>query len=238
MFKIGDDILFQEPAVSGRRLRRSVVVATANDSLSVRFVGKPFEFAVDQEVLMYFTVKREFMQQVGRITAIELPPALVAPEAPAAESAAKTAPEPTAAVAEAPPVEDRGPVFVLEAIGDPISAESRQYYRVSTISAKIEARFGKGGKLQVQDLSATGFAVLADEKFKIGQLVDVSIRHEDEACHGKVAIQSFRELESGKLRYGLRAIEEDPHARDFLKTLHRISLAVQRDQLARTGSGS
>jgi hypothetical protein len=63
------------------------------------------------------------------------------------------------------------------------------------------------------------------------------IRHEEEACHGKVAIQSFRELESGKLRYGLRAIEEDPHARDFLKTLHRISLAVQRDQLARTGSG-
>lgn len=232
MFKIGDDILFQEPAVSGRRLRRSVVVETGSDTLSVRFVGKPFEFTVDQEVLMYFTVKREFMQQVGRITAIEIPPPPVAaPETAEAVAA-------PAAGAEAPPGEDRGPVFVLEAIGDPISAESRQYYRVSTISAKIEARFGKGGKLQVQDLSATGFAVLSDEKFKVGQLVDVSIRHEDEACHGKVAIQSFRELESGKLRYGLRAIEEDPHARDFLKTLHRISLAVQRDQLARTGSGN
>lgn len=225
MFKIGDDILFQEPAVSGRRLRRSVVVATAEDVISVRFVGKPFEFAVDQEVLMYFTPKREFMQQIGRITAIEVADTPVNPvEGEAAASAATG-------------VEDRGPIFVLEPIGDPISAESRQFYRVSTISAKIEARFGKGGaQLQVQDLSATGFAVLADERFSVGQLVDVAIRHEDEACHGKVSIQSFRELESGKLRYGLRAIEEDPHARNFLKTLHRISLAVQREQLARTGA--
>ena len=47
--------------------------------------------------------------------------------------------------------------------------------------------------------------------------------------------RSFRELESGRLRYGLRAIEKDPHARDFLATLQRISLAVQRDQLQRTG---
>ena len=216
MFKIGDDILFQEPAVNGRRLRRSVVVATAEDAISVRFVGKPFEFAVDQEALMYFTPKREFMQQIGRITAIEVADTPVNPE-------------------EAE-VEDRGPIFVLEPIGDPISAESRQYYRVSTISARIEARFGEGAKLQVQDLSATGFAVLSDERFSIGQLVDVAIRHEDESCHGKVSIQSLRELESGKLRYGLRAIEEDPHARNFLKTLHQISLAVQRDQLARTGN--
>lgn len=216
MFKIGDDILFQEAAVSGRRLRRSVVVATAEDAISVRFVGKPFEFAVDQEVLMYFTPKREFMQQIGRITAIEVADTPVNPEQ-----------------AE---VEDRGPIFMLEPIGDPISAESRQYYRVSTISARIEARFGKGAKLQVQDLSATGFAVLSDERFSVGQLVDVAIRHEDEACHGQVSIQSFRELESGKLRYGLRAIEEDPHSRNFLKTLHQISLAVQREQLARTGA--
>lgn len=227
MFKIGDDILFQEPAVSGRRLRRSVVVATAEDAISVRFVGKPFEFTVDQEVLMYFTPKREFMQQIGRITAIEVADTPLDPVEGEGQGATEVKVE----------TEDRGPIFVLEPIGDPISAESRQFYRVSTISAKIEARFGKGGaKLQVQDLSATGFAVLAEERFSVGQLVDVAIRHEDEACHGKVSIQSFRELESGKLRYGLRAIEEDPHARNFLKTLHRISLAVQREQLARTGA--
>lgn len=206
MLKLGNDVLFQEPTVSTRRLRRSVVVAAGENSISARFVGEPFAFAVDQDVLMYFTGKREFMQQIGKILEIEAP-----------------------AVKE-------GPVFVIEPVGDPISAEARRHYRVSTISAGIEARMAEEGSLQVQDLSATGFAVLADQQYAIGQVVEVSIRHGEEACHGLVAVQSFSELESGRLRYGLRAIEKDPHAKDFVATLQRISLAVQREQLQRSGA--
>ena len=67
MLNVGSDILFQEPTISTRRLRRSVVIATREDSISVRFVSEPFPFEVGQEVLMYFNGKREFMQQVGRI---------------------------------------------------------------------------------------------------------------------------------------------------------------------------
>lgn len=224
MLNLGNDVLFQEPSVSNRRLRRSVVIAVAGESISVRFVGEPFAFEVDQEVLMFFTAKREFMQQIGRITAIETSAPLVA------------AAEPVEAVAaEATVTTKEGPVYVIETVGDPISAESRQCYRVSTISAGIEARFGQETNLQVQDLSATGFAVLADARYAIGQIVDVKVRHGEEACHGRVSIQSFRELESGRLRYGLRAIEKDPHARIFLATLQRISLAVQREQLQRSG---
>lgn len=215
MLKLGNDVLFQEPTVSSRRLRRSVVVAVGEDSISVRFVGEPFAFAIDQDVLMYFTGKREFMQQIGRILEIEAQAAPVDASAPAVKE---------------------GPVFVIQPVGDPISAEARQHYRVSTISAGIEARMGEEGSLQVQDLSATGFAVLADQQYAIGQVVEVSIRHGEEACHGLVAVQSFRELESGRLRYGLRAIEKDPHAKDFVATLQRISLAVQREQLQRSGA--
>ncbi len=215
MLKVGNDVLFQEPTVSTRRLRRSVVVAVGEDSISVRFVGEPFAFAVDQDVLMYFTGKREFMQQIGKIREIEAP----APPVDASASAAK-----------------EGPVFVIEPVGDPISAEARQHYRVSTISAGIDARMDKEANLQVQDLSATGFAVLADRPYSIGQVVQVSISHGDEACHGLVSVQSFRELESGRLRYGLRAIEKDPHATQFMRTLQRISLAVQREQLQRSGA--
>lgn len=219
MLKVGNDVLFQEPTVSTRRLRRSVVIAVGEDSLSIRFVGEPFPFAVDQDVLMYFMGKREFMQQVGKIREIE------ATASPADESA--------------PPVKEptskEGPVFVIEPVGDPISAEAREHYRVSTISAGIEARMGQEGNLQVQDLSATGFAVLADQQYTIGQVLEVSIRHGEEACHGLVSVQSFRELSSGRLRYGLRAIEKDPHARAFVATLQRISLAVQREQIRRCG---
>lgn len=230
MLKLGNDVLFQEPTVSSRRLRRSVVIAIGEESISVRFVGVPFDFVVDQEVLMFFTAKREFMQQIGRITAIEMP--APPPAAPEAGEAGEAAPPIDAAAAAA---SKEGPVFVIETVGDPISAESRQCYRVSTISAGIEAHFGQESNLQVQDLSATGFAVLADTRYAIGQVVDVKVRHGEESCHGLVSIQSFRELESGRLRYGLRAIEKDPHARIFLATLQRISLAVQREQLQRSG---
>ena len=224
MLKVGNDVLFQDPTYSGRRLRRSVVIATDQETISVRFVGEPFALAVDQEVLMFFTARREFMQQIGRITAIEMP----AP--PVADDEADLAVEAKAAVAA-----KEGPVFLIETVGDPISAENRQCYRVSTISAGIEAKFGKEANLPVQDLSATGFAVLAETRYEIGQIIDANIRLGEESCHGLVSVQSFRELESGRLRYGLRAIETDPHARIFLATLQRISLAVQREQLKRSG---
>lgn len=229
VLKMGNDVLFQEPSVSNRQLRRTVVVATDDDTISVRFVGEPFAFEVDQEVLMFFNGKREFMQQIGRIREIQgLEPA-AAPEAAAAP------PE----KAEAKPEKNEkkeGPVFVIEPVGDPISAENRNHYRVSTISAPIRARMGAESGLQVQDLSATGFAVLADKQYKIGQTIEVEIRHGEECCHGRASVQSYRELESGRLRYGLRAIAEDPHAQVFLATLQRISLAVQREQLQRSGA--
>lgn len=238
MLKVGHDVLFQEPTVSTRRLRRSVVIAADDDTIAVRFVGAPFAFEVDQEVLMFFNGKREFMQQVARITAIEAPDAASGAAACADFAVAS---ETSADGGAATPGRDgrernEGPVFVLEPVGDPISAEARQTYRVSTISARIEARVGSESGLPVQDLSATGFAVLANEIYLVGQTVEVSICHGDEACAGKASVQSFRELESGRLRYGLRAVAEDRRAEAFLSTLQRISLAVQREQLQRSGA--
>ena len=78
--------------------------------------------------------------------------------------------------------------------------------------------------------------MLANEIYLVGQTVEVSICHGDEACAGKASVQSFRELESGRLRYGLRAVAEDRRAEAYLSTLQRISLAVQREQLQRSGA--
>jgi hypothetical protein len=84
--------------------------------------AEAFEFEVDREVLMYFSGKNEFMQQVARIQKIF----------------------------ECPEGSDEGPTSVIEPVGDPISAESRQDYRVSTISAALEARLGEEENLAVQ----------------------------------------------------------------------------------------
>jgi len=208
--KTGIDILFQEPTCTTRRLRRSVVVESSRDTFSIRFVADAFAFEVDQEVLMYFSGKTEFMQQVGCIKEI----------------------------IEAEEGSEEGPLFVIDPVGDPISAESRQTYRVSTISAGLEACVGDEENLQIQDLSSTGLAVLASEDYQLGQTLEVRISHADEQCHGRASVQSVRPLGPNRIRYGLRAIEDDPHTGEFLQVLQRISLTVQREQLQRSGGAS
>lgn len=210
MIKTGIDVLFQEPDCDTRRLRRSVVVAVDADTVSIQFCAEPFAFTPDLEVLMYFHAKREFMQQMARVTEV------IEPEG--------ETDEPT--------------TFVIEPLGDPISAENRQTYRVSTISADLKARVGDEQELDVQDLSATGFAVLASQELQLGQTVPVAIAHDDERCHGFASVQSIREFGPGRIRYGMRAIEEDPHTGDFLEVLQRISLSVQREQLQRSGGAA
>ncbi len=208
--KTGTDILFQEPTCTTRRLRRSVVVEASSDTFSIRFVADAFAFEVDQEVLMYFNGKTEFLQQVGCVKEI----------------------------IEEEEESDEGPLFVIDPVGDPISAESRETYRVSTISANLEARVAEEENLQVQDLSSTGFAVLAGEEYQLGQVLDVGIAHEEQQCHGRAAVQSIRPLGPHRIRYGLRALEEDPHTGEFLQVLQQISLAVQREQLQRSGGAA
>ena len=208
--KTGIDILFQEPTCTARRLRRSVVIESSSENFSIRFVADPFAFEVDQEVLMYFSGKTEFMQQVGSVKEI----------------------------VEAAEGSEEGPLFVIEPIGDAISAESRQNYRVTTISADLEAHVGGEVNLQVQDLSSTGFAVVASEEYQMGQTVEVSIAHGEDQCHGIASVQSVRALGGDRIRYGLRAIEEDPHTGQFLQVLQRISLAVQREHLQRSGGAA
>ncbi|MFK7895943.1 MAG: PilZ domain-containing protein [Myxococcota bacterium] len=220
MIKAGSDILFQEPMCDTRRLRRSVVVAASDTSFSIQFVAEPFEFDADQEVLFYFNGKREFLQQVGRIEEV------VEPSGDAAVSEEESAEESA--------LNGDAITFTIVPVGDAISAESRQNYRVSTLAANLEARVGTEQGVPVQDLSATGFAVVASESYDLGQAVEVGIKHNDEECHGTAVIQSVREFGPGRIRYGMRAIEGDPHTSVFLATLQRISLAVQREQLQRS----
>lgn len=205
MIKTGSDILFQEPDCETRRLRRSVVVDTDGERFSIRFAAEPFHFEVDQDILMYFNGKREFLQQVGRVLAIE---------------------EQEFEGAEAP-------IFTFDPVGDPISAESRQFYRVSTITAGLKAAVANEADLDVQDISATGLAVIAAGDYSLGDTIPIRISHSDMACHGTASVQSVREFGPGRTRYGLRALPDDPHTGEFLQTLQGISLAVQREQLQR-----
>jgi hypothetical protein len=127
-----------------------------------------------------------------------------------------------------------GPVIVkLSPLGDAIFAESRQQYRVSTLSSNIVATLNCESGCGVQDVSATGFAVLATGMHAVGTNLPASIKFEGESYSGLVLMQSHRQPRPGEVRYGLRAVS-GPEADDLAACLHSINLSVQRAQLKRT----
>lgn len=129
-------------------------------------------------------------------------------------------------------------VAKLATLGDSISAESRESHRVSTISADILAALGEERQLCVQDVSTTGFAVVAKGWYPIGTTFPVSITFESDIYSGLASVQSVRELRPGHVRYGLLALDDHPEAGDLLDGLHAIRLAVQRARLKRNSSGT
>src|SRR5262245_27872989 len=68
-------------------------------------------------------------------------------------------------------------IVEMELTGDPVSAESRQYYRVSCMAAAISATVGSEANCTVLDVSATGFAVYAAETYKVGDNVEVVLSY-------------------------------------------------------------
>jgi len=125
----------------------------------------------------------------------------------------------------------------LRPLGDPISAESRQTSRVPTPSASILAEVGEERDLSVEDVSSTGFAVIASGSHAIGTTFPVSISFEGDIYSGVASIQSVRELSPGRMRYGFRALEEGSDAGDLLDGLRQINLAAEHQSAKRPLGG-
>ncbi len=124
----------------------------------------------------------------------------------------------------------------LRPMGDPISANRRAQDRVSTLTAEIAARVDGHDGCRVQDVSATGFAVLADAGWRPGQVLDVSLGFEGRTWQGRACIQSVREMGPGRLRFGLRVMGTDAASgEDLLAAMPKISLDVRRSLIDRRG---
>ena len=136
-------------------------------------------------------------------------------------------------------VEEGGEIWPLRLalIGDAAPAEGREVYRVTTINSAIEASLGEESACPVVDVSSTGFALIARQKYAIGTTVDASIEYGGECYAGEVVIQSIQERRDGT-RYGVRYLERDGQPSAFAGGLNQISMAVQREQLARQGLDS
>jgi len=127
------------------------------------------------------------------------------------------------------------PIIAFIPTGQPISAESRNTYRVSLAAVDVPARVAKDSKCTVLDVSATGFGVASHSTFKVGDTVNVSISYQGQSCSGEARIQSARNMGPDRFRYGLHAIEA-PRGRPknpLQSELGRICAAAQREQLRR-----
>lgn len=130
--------------------------------------------------------------------------------------------------------DEAGTVVGIEPFGEPVSAESRECYRVSTVLANLKAGVGDEINCPLTDVSVTGFSVHARTSHANGASLRVSLRHEGKNFSGLAVVQSICTYDDGSIRYGLRCVDE--HG-ELSKGLKKISMAVQRQQLKRLAGG-
>ena len=124
----------------------------------------------------------------------------------------------------------------FETIGDPDSAENRQTLRISTVGADLTAAFGSEKKCQVVDISPTGLAVYATKNHEIGSQVDVILLFEGEEFQGTVSIMAAIQRK-GEIRYGAHCVDGAKSSSSLKNGLGKITMAIQRQQLARGSRG-
>jgi hypothetical protein len=121
--------------------------------------------------------------------------------------------------------------FDFRRVGEPVSAESRCSYRVSVVSAGIEAVIGpKKSRCPVVDVSPEGFAVILPAAPTIGTNLPVNWSVDGTTVDGTARVQTIKQLKNGTFRVGLLMPEKKSPAR---RALEKLSITLQRMQLKR-----
>jgi hypothetical protein len=123
------------------------------------------------------------------------------------------------------------PQLKFTRVGDPVSAESRGSYRVSTAAAQIKAKIAKrAGAFSVVDVSPEGFAIILNDAPLCGSMLEVNWDFEGVKVEGSARVQTIKPLPNGTFRVGLLAADKQSPMR---RSLERLSIALQRAQLRR-----
>jgi len=131
--------------------------------------------------------------------------------------------------------EEEGVTVAFESLGDGVSAEGREQYRVTACGADISAAIGEEMGCVVLDAGGSGIAVWSGQSFAVGKIVDVELTFEGEQFAGLFQVQSVHAVDDELTRYGMLIAEDS----GFLgSSLFRISIALQRQQLARLAGRS
>lgn len=128
---------------------------------------------------------------------------------------------------------DDCPIVGLSPKGEPVPADSRECYRVSTISSGLTVRFGTENQCELYDVSATGFSVATPQRLNVGDEVEASVVYDAARYTGVACVQSVRELRDGRFRYGVVCVKESRVQSALQNGINKISMMAQRDHLKR-----
>ncbi|MBN1845314.1 MAG: PilZ domain-containing protein [Sedimentisphaerales bacterium] len=186
-----------------RILHPATVIQVENELITAAMTEPDFQIEPESDVFVFHEILREFMQQSVRV----------------AEFAPGEYEEP-------PQVK-----FVTTSL--PVSAESRQYYRVCTLIAELMIQVGDETNCPLLDVSVMGLASIASQTHPVGRQLEIRIPFEDREFFGKASVMSIRPMRSGKTRYGFLCCDAKQGGGNLPQGLQYISTAVQRQQLRR-----
>lgn len=205
-----------------KTLHPAKIVKVGEECFTAASTHAAQDLMAGSEGLIFFECDGEFVQQSIRIDA-------VMPEGSQSEYDTSFVCELTE--------KDYSIAFGFQTIGEPVSAESRQTFRVSTVMANVSANLGDEYGCKVLDVSATGFSLLADQLHEHSTIIEVTLEYDRTQYCGEVRIQNIGQHHTGQYRYGLHLIEEAGGSKDLEDGLRHIGMNIQRLQLRRmTGS--
>ena len=121
--------------------------------------------------------------------------------------------------------------FKLELIGQPVSADGRECYRVVTALYGLTATIDGQRECLLVDASVIGFAVIAKPGFEIGTTIPVKLRYKNATFSGNAFLQTITPLDGKHTRYGFSVDESE--FPELARGLRTITIEVQRMQLER-----
>ena len=202
MLTVGTLIFLLTPDSTKKRILKPGKVIESVKGVIIAQMDETLALEDGCEVVAFFKVGNKFMQQ----GAVLLTPA---------------------DQAELPP---GSPKIAFRLIGEAISAEKRQLYRVSVPLANIRARIGTELACQIVDISPEGCAAITRQKYVLGSTVQIHFIHEGESVLAQARVQTFKTLSDGSYRYGFHIGDKISPAR---RALNAIGMLVQRQQLKR-----
>ena len=128
-------------------------------------------------------------------------------------------------------LDDDDMIVAIGPLGEAVSAESRQFYRVSTVFADLSIKIGDE-RCPLTDISSLGFSILSRRHRSEGEMLIARFEHNGVVFEGKAQVQSVTNL-GNTHRYGMLCASDKSHGATLQNGLQQVSMTVQRAQLRR-----